>query len=263
MSHARSLALALLVLPACVDEADPLATPVRATLDDGQVLQGEVQTETLRLVTGFGEVGIPLDDIGEIRPVEGGTLAGSGNQVSVWLRNGSELRGQWADPELDMGLSVGGDTVSVALPMEELQRFQLQGGEAMPEGFVYRVRTVWGDDFVVDGSATWLTLENELGSFTPALDEVQSLAAIEAGDWRMALDNGSVLIGPLAGESLTLALPLGPGEIEVPIDDITSVMRQDWGGYREYERNAPAQAGGLDSGMWFDNRTQSGFKAMQ
>jgi hypothetical protein len=219
LSRSRALTLALaLALPACAHEADPLATPVRATLDDGQVLQGDVQTEALRLVNGFGEVEVPIDDIGEIRPVEGGTLAGSGNQVSVWLRNGSELRGQWADPELDMGLSVGGDTVSVALPMEELQRFQLQGGEAMPTGFVYRVRTVWGDDFVVDGSATWLTLDNDLGSFSPALDEVRSLAAIEGGDW---------------------------------------------GGYRDYEQNAPVQAGELDSGMWFDNRRQSGFKSLQ
>lgn len=261
MSHARSLALTLLLAPACAEDA-PLATPVRATLDDGQVLQGEVETEALRLVMGFGEVEIPIDDIGEIRPVEGGTLAGSGNQVGVWLRNGSELRGQWAEPELAMGLAVGGDSVRVALPMDALQRFQLQGGEAMPGGMVYRVRTVWGDDFVVDGAATWLTLENELGRFTPTLDEVTALTALEGGDWRMALDTGTVLIGPLAGEALTLALPLGPEGIELPIDEITSVQRQDWGDYGDFRRQrAPAQAGEMDSGLWFDNAGQSSFKS--
>jgi hypothetical protein len=262
MTHARTFALALLLAPACAEDA-PLATPVRATLDDGQVLQGEVQTKTLRLQMGFSEVEIPLDDIGEIQPVEGGTLAGSGNQVSVWLRNGSELRGQWAEPELDMGLSVGGENVHVALPMDALQRFQLQGGESMADGMVYRVRTVWGDDFVVDGAATWVTLENDLGTFTPTLDEVTELTAIDGGDWRMALETGSVLIGPLAGEALTLALPLGPEGIELPIDQITSIQRQDWGGYGDYRDTMPAQAGELDSGMWFDNIGQSSFKSLQ
>ena len=147
--------------------------------------------------------------------------------------------------------------------MDALQRFQLQGGEAMAEGMIYRVRTVWGDDFVVDGSATWLTLENDLGSFTPALDEVTELTALDDGDWRMSLQTGSVLIGPLAGEEIDLALPLGPDGIEVPIDEITSIQLQDWGGYGDYRNNMPAPAASPDSGMWFDNARQSGFKGMQ
>lgn len=230
---------------------------------------GEVETELLRLETGFGEVAVPIDDIGEIRPVEGGTLDGSGNAVSVWLRNGSELRGEWTAPELDMGLQVGDDVVSVALPVGELERFQLQGGEDVPTGFVYQVKTIWSDDFIVDGSETWIRLENELGEFTPRLEEVTSLERQDDGDWRMALQTGTVLIGPLTDDALTLALPVGPDGVEVPLSGIVSIERHDWGGYESYRSSWPQiaspaqQAAEGDSGLWFDNSRQSGFKAMQ
>ena len=46
------------------------------------------------------------EDVGEVVPVEGDELAASGGYVNVWLRNGSELTGRWADPELDMALAV-------------------------------------------------------------------------------------------------------------------------------------------------------------
>ncbi len=251
---------------------------------------GEVETETLRLHTGFGEVDVPIDDIGEIVPVEGGTLDGSGNAVSVWLRNGSELRGEWTEPELAMGLQVGDGVVPVALPTGDLERFQLQGGEDVPTGFVYQVKTIWSDDFIVDGEETWIRLENELGAFTPRLEEITALRRQADGDWRMALGTGTVLIGPLTDDALTLALPLGPGAVEVPLSGIVSIERHDWGGYATYRSSWGGQGGRIqnleqlgyvddvpqpaaapvraaeaaaDTGQWFDNSRQSGFKAMQ
>lgn len=264
------LALALLVL-AC-GSTDSLDTPVRATLDDGQVLMGEVQTETLQLITGFGTVDLPLDDIGEVQPVEGGALGGSGNHVSVWLRNGSELRGEWAAPELRMGLRIDAATVPVDLPMAQLERFQLQGGDMLDAGIVYRIRTVYGDDFVVDPDHTWIQLDNELGTFTPTLAEVLSLepqlgVEDEVPVWRMELLSGTVLRGPLTGaeeaDTLTLALALGPEEITLPIADLISIERQDWGSYESWyaaPEAAPSASQDLDSGLWFDNRRQSSFK---
>lgn len=264
------LTLALLVLACGTD--DRTDTPVRATLDDGQVLMGQVQTEFLQLETGFGTVDIPIEDIGEVRPVEGGALGGSGNHVSVWLRNGSELRGEWAEPELRMGLRIDRGIVPVDLPMDQLERFQLQGGDLMESGIVYRIRTVYGDDFVVDPDNTWIRMDNALGSFSPTLAEVRSLQPeFEVDDrvpvWRMELQSGTVLRGPLSGASdggdeITLALTLGPEEITLPLADLVSIERQDWGGYDsflfpDYSSPAPAAA---DSGEWFDNRRQSGFK---
>ncbi len=272
----RALPLLLtLVGPACSDVLD---TPVRATLADGQVLMGVVQTETLQLETGFGTVDVPLADIGEVQPVEGGALGGSGNHVSVWLRNGSELRGAWTEPELAMGLQIDQQLVGVDLPMDRLERLQLQGGDLLPAGIVYRVRTVYGDDFVVDADATWVRLDSDLGSFAPTLGEVWSLQQDTVDDslrWRMELQTGTVLLGELSGttgdaDALSLALPLGPDALSVPIDDIVSIERQDWGGYdsflpvskirgpEEVEEAAPA-----DSGGWFDNRRQLDFKSVQ
>ena len=82
-------------------------TPVRATLEDGQILMGQVETRTLRLQSGVGLLEIPLSDVGEVVPAEGGGLGESEGRVDVWLRNGSELRGTWADPEIAMSIAVG------------------------------------------------------------------------------------------------------------------------------------------------------------
>lgn len=275
------LAAALILLAACAPES-PTDHPVRATLDDGQVLMGSVQTETLQLITGFGAVEVPLSDIGEVRPVEGGALGGSGNHVSVWLRNGAELRGEWAEPELRMGLEIDQRVVPADLPMDQLERFQLQGGDLLPAGIVYRVRTVYGDDFVVDADATWIRIANELGSFTPTLAEIEHLSLELGGDafvepqldWHMSLSTGTVLIGELTGTGddpavITLALPLGPDEVSVPIEDIVSVERQDWGSYERYRGESLQALGYVDAEpaaaseeAWFDNRIQQDFKAI-
>ncbi len=206
-------------------------TAVRATLADGQVLMGEVHTRVLRLATGAGVVDVPLAHVGEVLPVSSEGLQVGEGLVNVWLRNGSELRGRWSDPRLAMGIAVGGNDVPVDLPMNELTRFQLQGGEAWPQGPVYRMKTTWGDDFLVDAARTHLVVENQLGSFEPSLAECQSLAPIgdPEGDWRIALATGTVLIGKLRDESVTVSLPLGPEQMTIPLANFVSLKLETWG----------------------------------
>lgn len=206
-------------------------TAVRATLADGQVLMGEVRTRVLRLETGAGVLDVPLADVGEVVPVSAEHLGEAEGLVDVWLRNGSELRGRWSEPEIAMGIAVGGAEVPVNLPMNELTRFQLQGGERWPGGPVYRMRTSWGDDFLVDPSRTHLVLENQLGTFEPLLAECRSVAPVGApeGDWRIELATGTVLVGHLRDDAVTVALPMGPEEITVPLAHFVSLALETWG----------------------------------
>lgn len=269
------LTLTLLSL-ACGEPS--LDLPVRATLDDGQRVVGAVETELLRLVTDYGTLAIPLSDVGEVRPVESDALGGSANHVGVWLRNGSELRGRWEEPELRMSIWIDEQPVELDLPMESLTRFQFQGGDLLPLGQVYRLRTIYGDDLVVDAEQTRLRMESDLGTVFPLLAEIHTLAPATgdpAGDWRMELFTGTVLIGSLGGmgedpEALELRLPLGPETITLDVAAITRIERQDWGDYGSWSqdyrsRAAPAvEALGYvegDSGGWFDNRVQQEFKS--
>ncbi len=218
------------VLPAlalCAACASPDATPVRTVLSDGQVLVGEVRTDTLFLESALGTLPIPLDDVGEVLPVEGGALDGSGGYVTVWLRNGSELRGRWADPELEMGLVVGGQHHRVDLPVHDLVRFQMQGGELWPNGEVFRVRTHSGDDFLVDPDASRIRLTNELGTFTPFLSECASIAP-GPEQWTVVLHTGTALTGRVEGDGLRFELDLGPAEVDVPLDAIASMGWERW-----------------------------------
>lgn len=206
-------------------------TPVRATLEDGQILMGEVQTRTLRLQSGVGLLEIPLADVGEVVPVSGGGLGESEGRVDVWLRNGSELRGTWADPKLAMTIAVGGDAVPIDLPMNDLSRFQLQGGTRWPGGPVYRMQTSFGDDFLVDPARTHLVLENDLGTFSPLLSECRSVTPVgdPTGPWRIQLQTGTVLLGHLVDDQITVALPIGPEEISVPLQEFVSLHVESWG----------------------------------
>lgn len=250
---------ALLLLAAC----DPSAgTSVRATLADGQVMLGDVYTETLRLEGGLGALEIPLADVGEVVPVEGGELARANGHVNVWLRNGSELRGRWAEPELAMGIAVGGERVAVELPMDRLQRFQLQGGEVWPQGRVYRVRTTHGDDFLVDPARTRLVIDNDFGTFAPFLAECASAYPVGApdGDWRVELATGTVLVGRLRDEAIELALPLGPETVRVPLAAFVALDVQDWGRPPSGgEHRSPASGDGAAPAAspapaeWFEN----------
>ena len=260
----------ILLLAACTQI--PIENPVRAVLDDGQVMTGQVQTETLLLEGGMGTLAIPVIDVGEVVPVEGGDLGGSGNYVTVWLRNGSELRGRWADPELTMGIEVGGSTVDVVLPMDQLERFQLQDGQYWPEGAIYRVTTSWGDDFLIDPETTRFEIENELGIFAPFLSECTSVEPLGDGDWRIELATGTVLIGPLTSDEIDFQLSMGPGTIRAPLDTIVGIDREDWGSYEDnlyrysgqgYSEepmdSSPAASPGLQGAqssspdVWFEN----------
>lgn len=222
-------------------------TPVRATLEDGQILMGEVQTRTLRLQSGVGVLEIPLADVGEVVPASGGGLGESEGRVDVWLRNGSELRGTWADPKIAMSIEVGGEAVPIDLPMNDLYRFQLQGGAHWPGGPVYRMRTSFGDDFLVDPSRTHLVLENDLGTFAPLLSECTSVAPVDdpEGPWRVQLQTGTVLLGHLRDDAITVALPIGPEEISVPLAEFVSLHVETWSPVAPPRVATSGQASGL------------------
>ena len=258
-------------LLACAPEE--AAFPVRATLDDGQILVGEAVTDTLQLEAGFGTIDVPLDDIGEVLPIEGGALASSNDHVTVWLRNGAELRGRWAEPELAMTLSVGGERVGVDLPTGKLERFQLQGGDLMPEGLVYRAHTIFGDDLLVDAERTRFGVESDLGRFAPFLSECEAITALEGALWEVALVGGTVLVGAPVTDALTLTLPLGPEAVTLRLDELVSLERQDWGDYSRYRDSydiapaaeatspmRPARAAPESDTGWFDNGRQAAFK---
>ncbi|MBX2797838.1 MAG: hypothetical protein KTR31_09225 [Myxococcales bacterium] len=218
-------------------------TPVGATLDDGQVLIGKVRTSALTLTGSFGDVDVPLSDVGMVLPVEGRTLKDSGRNVTVWLRNGSELKGEWSEPELSMALPMGGHEIDVGLEVDRLQALQLQGSEHWPEDGLYRVRTTWNDDFLVDPKATRVVVSNELGRFDPFLSECRAVGPISdpTGDWRVELVTGTVLIGPLDTEEITFALPMGPDEIVVPLEALAALERGVW------TQHGPKEGGGVFS----------------
>lgn len=205
-------------------------TPVRATLGDGQILMGEVHTRTLLLRSGSGDLEIPLADVGEVVPATGGKLGEADGRVDVWLRNGSELRGTWADPKLAMSIRVGGAEVAIDLPMNDLSRFQLQGDARWPGGPIYRMKTRFGDDFLVDPARTHLIIENDLGTFSPLLSECKYVGPVDdpQGLWRVQLLTGTVLLGKLQDDKVTVALPMGPSEVSVPLEQFVSLRIESW-----------------------------------
>lgn len=227
MFRALLLPAILLLATGCGEPVD--TTPVRATLSDGQVLAGQVRTDTLFLDGEMGTLAIPLSDVGEVLPIEGAHLDGSGGRVTVWLRNGSEFRGTWADPELAMELDIGGSAIDVDLPVADLTRFQLQGGTVWPEQPIFRVATVAGDDFLVDPDASRIAISNELGSFAPYLSECAAIRRL--GDqWQLTLHSGTVLIGTPDASELDFVLAMGPETVTVPIDRLDWMQWEDWGG---------------------------------
>ncbi len=220
----------LLLSPPGIAAAKRKAAPVRAALVDGQVLYGDLRTETLVLDGELGRLKIPLRDVGEVLPVEGEQLGDSQGHVRVWLRNGSELVGRWDDPDLAVAIQVGKETVKVDLPVDQLQRLQTQGGELWPKGAVYRVRTSTGDDFLVDAEESRISLVNQMGTFTPRLSECRSVHPIDdpTGEWRVELHTGTTLIGNLDKDQLQLTMALGPKEVTVPLAVMQSIEQQSW-----------------------------------
>ena len=204
--------------------------PVRATMEDGQILYGAIRTQKLTLESPLGELKIPIADIGEVLPVEGDQLSDSEGHVRLWLRDGSELVGKWQEPTLAMTIEVGKEDVRIDLPADQLGRLQTQSGEVWPRGAVYRVRTVHGDDFLVDAKDSRFTLANDLGEFSPTLADCRSVRPVDdpEGDWRVELTTGTVLIGEVKGSQLTLAMPLGPDTVTVPLASFESMSQQSW-----------------------------------
>ncbi|MEZ4241142.1 MAG: hypothetical protein R3F59_34280 [Myxococcota bacterium] len=262
-------------------------TPVGATLDDGQILVGEVTTDTLTLVGELGRLSVPLDAVGMVVPVEGRTLADSHGHVTLWLRDGSEFAGAWDAPELQMAIAAGGRRVPVELPTDRLQALQLRADEQWPVDDRFRVQTLWGDDFLVDPTQTRLTLQGDFGAFELTLAECVYLEPVGAqtGPWRVQLATGTVLVGRLP-ERLTLVPALGPDAVSVPLTGLKRISHGSWTepGESQYDESeqrpapprmaAPVAAAvaaepeaqqlaepGLDgSGGWFDNRRLSSSK---
>lgn len=210
----------------CNGSADTL---VGATLDDGQVLVGSVTTDTLTLDGPLGTVAVPLADVGMVVPVEHRTLADSHGHVTVWLRDGSELRGRWTAPELALDLTLGGAVVDVDVPTERLQSIQLRGGESWPSQDNFRVRTVWGDDFLVDPAKTRFTVASDLGTFELTLAECLYVGpnGEPGGAWRVVLATGTVLVGK-PEDALRFVPSMGPEALVVPVESIVSLQHGGW-----------------------------------
>ena len=225
-------------------------SPVRASLQDGQVLQGLVGTTTVALRTDLGTHEIPVGDIGELEPIEGSAMSHSHNRIKVWLRNGSELVGEWADPELTFHIDIDNTLVPVRLPIDEMQRFQLRDGTSWPTEGAFAVTTSYGDDFIVSPKETHVTLRNTMGTFSPTLAEIQTIAPVIGHEthWRIALVNGNILIGSLPEEKIVFALPKGPEQITVPLEHIVGIDRNGWSDMIHKEQHESRSGSG-----WFDN----------
>jgi hypothetical protein len=242
-------------------------TPLGVSLDDGQVMVGDVTTPSLRLAGVFGEIDVPLEDVGVVLPVEASTFGESHGQVTVWLRNGSELRGRWVEPTLALAVSAGGEQVPVDLAVDHVQGLQLRGGEEWPSGPLYRIRTTHGDDVLVDPAETRISLRNDLGTFAPFLSECAQVGPVgdPSGDWRIELRSGTILVGPLTQDHLVLGLPSGPDQLDVPLTELLAIDQRVWGqgsGSVQFASSpaasveaAPSGRQGLGAeGGWFDNR---------
>jgi small nuclear ribonucleoprotein (snRNP)-like protein len=224
--------------------------PVRVTLADDQIVVGDVQTTHLELDGALGRLHIPLDDVGEIAPTTG-PLGASDDDVTVWLRNGTELRGRWLDPALTLGMTVGGEPLTLDMPMADVGRVQTTGATLWPDRPVFRVQTRHGDDLLIDPETTRVTLVNGMGTLSPFLSECRNLAPLPNGDWRIELQNGSVFTGPLQHDRFDFAMPLGPDRVTIPVADVTRLTWQSWD-----HMYAPS------SGKWFQSETYRDVKAL-
>jgi hypothetical protein len=159
--------------------------------------------------------------------------------------------------------------------MGQLERFQLQGDTVWPDGALYRVKTIHGDDFFVDAEETRIVIENSLGVFEPTLAECVTVTpfrgrrATEADskhrfpvlesrptepggpgvnhelanandDWRIVLSSGTVLIGPMKGDEIDFKLPMGPDHLMVKRSVLVSMQQEIW--YDDDDEAVPVMA---------------------
>ncbi len=261
------LLLVALAAAGCATEGPP----VRITLVDDQVLVGHLTTRTIELETGMGPLEFDSADAGELGPIEGPGIDASGHMVNLWLRNGSEFRGRWNRPEVEVQLDVGGEGHSIDVPIAKLARLQFSGDEIWPEESVFRIRTKDGDDFFVDVSRTQLEFSNELGTFKPYLEEIERIDPLDEAkrSWRMTLENGTSLVAELRQTELDLAFAMGPEALRLPLAAVVSMQRERFsvpsgGFFDELEMSsqsagsAPAQP---EDGRFYSNTRQKAAKS--
>ncbi|MCU0723590.1 MAG: hypothetical protein MUC63_08245 [Planctomycetes bacterium] len=258
-----------LLLSACAS-AEPRAPRVLATLTDGQVLVGELDTRTFTLTTGLGTLAFDTRDAGELGPLEGADMEQAGAAVRLWLRDGSEFVGKWEKPSVSVAVSAGGARISVDVPIRRLKRLQFQGEAVWPDGPVFRVVTGTGDDFFVDVTKTRIAFANDLGRFEPFLEEIQHVEPADPGrkSWHVWFDTGTRLVAGAAQKTLDLKLALGPDSVTVGVGSIVYMDRQtlDRNASRAYQRsdrhflNYDEEAGGAAQGF-YSNEAQKESKA--
>ncbi len=201
---------------------------MQVTLNDGQLLVGRLSTRHIRLKTSIGEFEIDTFDAGELGMVEGKNIKQSDNMIRLWLRNGSEFVGRWEKPSVEVQIWMGGDDVTIQVPMSKVMRLQFRGAAVWPTQAVFRIQTQQGDDFFVDVTKTQMKFGNEMGSFSPFLSEIRQLSPvdIEKKQWRIQLENGTVFIAALQQDELQLELDMGPKKISLPLSAIKQMNRQ-------------------------------------
>jgi hypothetical protein len=221
------LACGCLFLSSC-GPAEPRAPLVLATLTDGQVLVGELNTRAFTLKTGLGTLAFDTKDAGELGPLEGADMEQAGAAVRLWLRDGSEFVGKWERPSVSVAVEAGGSKVTVDVPIRRLKRLQFKGEAVWPDGPVFRVVTGSGDDFFVDVTKTRVAFANDLGKFEPFLEEVHHLEPADAKreTWHVWFGTGTQLVAGAAQKTLDLKLSLGPESVTVGIGSIVYMDRQ-------------------------------------
>ncbi|GEM_PF-1609798 len=221
------LLLAVALVAGCAGQ-ETLDRDVRVTLNDGQVLVGEMTTSTFTLKTAFGMMAFDAAQAGELGPVEGDDVDPSDLAVRLWLRNGSEFVGRWEKPSVTLALTLGGEPLRVDVPIAKIKRLQFKGDDVWSDEPVFRVITASGDDFFVDVTKTQVSLETDIFSVRPFLSEIRHLQPRkkEEGVWRVHLENGSLLNARMAQKEIAFRLAMGPERVNVPLESIQVMARQ-------------------------------------
>jgi hypothetical protein len=229
---------------------------VHVQLNDGQLLVGELTTQTFSLKTQFGPLQFNAGDAGEIGPLEGSDMKQSGSLIKLWLKNGSEFVGDWQKPVVRMALSVGGQAVPIEVPIAKLQRLQFLGQPVFHEKPVFRVLTHSGDDFYVDAEKSRVRLTTEMGELNPFLAEIQGLTrrSQDENEWLVVLKTGTRIHAQMQPEGLDLKPALGPERILVAWTDIQRMEQAQIAQPALAQTiSAPAAA---ESAAYYDNSMQ-------
>jgi hypothetical protein len=217
---------------------------VKVTLNDNQIVVGEMTTKVIRLKTSHGTLDFSTEDAGELGPWKGKSLSESGRAVCLWLRNGSEFIGLWDKPSVHLKFEAGGENFDVDIPFEKLKRLQFYNTARWARKAVFRVATTFGDDFFVDVDRTRITFKHDLFVIKPFLDEIKHIEPMKEpeGSWLLEMTNGTVLETSIDQEALVLHLDMGPETITVPMAYIEYMNRLDINQYGSRARVLFARA---------------------